>query len=976
MANRLFTSDKNSKANLQKIQAQKDSFEDETGEEYIASDSGVFRDDFRRKRLKLHNQDAHPRITPDSSSHPQVFLNLVIFINGYTQPSISKLHQLIVKHGGAFLQYMDGKMTVTHIIASALTPKKRAEFENYKVVKPEWIVESVSAGKLLPWIDFKTLEAGTRTRNFWGHESAAALTSHTIPRSDEIEAEEELGFDLIPSYQVPIKNVKTSNNEDIPSSPEYVIKERREDGSSSRRKPPRISSSHDSQYIGAQEEVEEPPPQPDEDNDEYFEEPSPEQVLLSSPENKRRMAPEEDDADDDEYFLTPKLKKSKPMTAEEYNMELLSDPKVREASVLNPDFMKKYNESSRLHHLSTWKSELQIKVATLVEQSSSQKPAARSRPRRYILHVDLDCFFASIALLSRPDLVLKPVVVCHSSSPSSEIASCNYVARGFGVKNGMWFSRAKALCPDLNQLGYDFVGYERASEGFYSVIVGLGGERVQAVSVDEALVDISNLCITTADGDEDSEWQRAEEIAQRVRRDVNAKIKCDVSVGIGSNVLLARLAMRKAKPAGQFTVRTKDMQDFLNEIDINALPGIGGSIAGKIMETFGTNKCGKIREAAAREHLMRVLGEKTGIKIWSYVRGIDAAQVGEAKDGGAGRKSVSVDVNWGVRFENQEQAETFIHSLAGEAIRRLKLQKLLARQLSLKINKRAADVPFKTEKFLGRGCCDTVHRSAALGMATDNVEVVAHQALLLLREARISPGELRGLNISLGGLEDVGVSKGAQKKLDFGKAVAMEEIQTREEVKPAVQKVVKAHVSPKLNTLLSYFPKGPSAIERKQGTKRDEQKILPEPLEKESSPKPQLLPPPDSGYNIEIWNELGEDIKRSLIAEHEEQRRPEEHRQRENASSSSSSKQRQPSSHSLRNPRESPAEKAPRLNTVPVFDKDGNDITWIFTDGGIDKDWFEAVDADSRKWAITEANKTRAALIRERERRRKEAKQE
>ncbi|RJE16668.1 repair protein, partial [Aspergillus sclerotialis] len=70
------------------------------------------------------------------------------------------LHRLIVSHGGGFLQYLDGKTTATHIIASSLTPKKREEFRRYRVVKPAWVMDSIKAGRLLPWDDFRVVDEG------------------------------------------------------------------------------------------------------------------------------------------------------------------------------------------------------------------------------------------------------------------------------------------------------------------------------------------------------------------------------------------------------------------------------------------------------------------------------------------------------------------------------------------------------------------------------------------------------------------------------------------------------------------------------------------------------------------------------------------------------------------------------------------------------------------------------------------------
>ncbi|KAJ5093234.1 hypothetical protein N7456_009095 [Penicillium angulare] len=155
-------------------------FHDETGEEYEASSFGGFGDYMRRKKMKLQNLDAEIRAT--SGDCPQIFRGIVAHVNGYTQPSLQDLHRLIVSHGGGFLQYLDGKTAATHIIASALTPKKCEEFRRYRIVKPAWITESIKAGRLLPWNEFRVVDEGQSQKvlKFGG----GRITSQTsTPRS-------------------------------------------------------------------------------------------------------------------------------------------------------------------------------------------------------------------------------------------------------------------------------------------------------------------------------------------------------------------------------------------------------------------------------------------------------------------------------------------------------------------------------------------------------------------------------------------------------------------------------------------------------------------------------------------------------------------------------------------------------------------------------------------------------------------------
>ncbi len=52
----------------------------------------------------------------------------------------------------------------THIIASSFPPKKTVDFSNYRVVKPAWVVDSIKAGKLLPWSDYRLFDEGPRQK--------------------------------------------------------------------------------------------------------------------------------------------------------------------------------------------------------------------------------------------------------------------------------------------------------------------------------------------------------------------------------------------------------------------------------------------------------------------------------------------------------------------------------------------------------------------------------------------------------------------------------------------------------------------------------------------------------------------------------------------------------------------------------------------------------------------------------------------
>lgn len=333
--------------------------------------------------------------------------------------------------------------------------------------------------------------------------------------------------------------------------------------------------------------------------------------------------------------------------------------------------------------------------------------------------------------------------------------------------------RAQELCPDLKVLPYDFPAYEESSRQFYSAILETGG-LVQSVSVDEALIDISTQCITAGgtdgikrfEGSNYREQSEADRIGRELRDEVLKRTGCNVSVGIGGNILLAKIALRKAKPAGQFQLKPEDILDFIGALEVQSLPGVAYSIGGKL-EEIGVKYVKDIR-GLSKEKLVNTLGPKTGEKIWEYSRGIDRAEVGDQ----VVRKSVSADVNWGVRFENQEQVDEFMVSLCGELQKRLIKENVKGKQLTVKVMRRSPDAPLDPPKHLGHGKCDTYNKSIQLGVATNDSAIMTKEVLTVMRSFGFSPGELRGIGIQMTKLEPLkagvdGRADSSQPRLQF-----------------------------------------------------------------------------------------------------------------------------------------------------------------------------------------------------------------
>lgn len=626
----------------------------------------------------------------------------------------------------------------THIITATLPPKKAVEFSRYRVVKPSWVVDSIKAGKLLPWTDYRVLgESPSQKVLKFDGDRGLTQASPTARRS---------------GYKEQTENSFYANQ--IKAESQRLLASQLTDKSLS------SSRQQTEKSDGVLERIEE---------------------ITSSSSNQMHSTSDatneelkDESAEAEEQPADPPKIPPKNMTPEEHNAWLLSDPKIRKSSTANPDFLKQFYSESRLHHLSTWKASLKSSMQRLAAEKGLSNRKTKSRPgsRRYIMHVDFDSFFCAVSLKRHPEYLDKPSVVAHSTGAGSEIASCNYVARKFGVKNGMWMKRALELCPDLKVLPYDFPAYEEVSRQFYEAVMGIGG-IVQSVSVDEALVDATDVVLAAAEShgigmEEGSLWreqEKVDEIALALRNQIKEKTDCAVSVGIGANILQAKVALRKAKPAGQFQLKPEQVMEIIGDLKVEELPGVAYSIGGKL-EDLGVKLVKDLRDIP-KDRLISMLGPKTSEKLHDYARGIDRTEVGEQPP----RKSVSAEVSWGIRFINQAEAEEFVYNLCKELEKRLVNEQVKGKHLTMKIMRRALDAPLDPTKHLGHGKCDSFNKSAAFGVATHSYEIIGKEAVSILRSFRFSPGDLRGIGVQMTKLEPIKLNslaaEGSQKKIAF-----------------------------------------------------------------------------------------------------------------------------------------------------------------------------------------------------------------
>ncbi|KAK8316537.1 hypothetical protein V6Z12_A13G049100 [Gossypium hirsutum] len=387
---------------------------------------------------------------------------------------------------------------------------------------------------------------------------------------------------------------------------------------------------------------------------------------------------------------------------------VIGPSKHRHSTLGDPNFVENYFKNSRLHFIGTWRNRYRNRFPSLSNGfTKSHSNVSAGTQKTPIIHIDMDCFFVSVVIRSHPELNGKPVAVCHSDNPkgTAEISSANYPARDYGIKAGMFVRDAKSLCPQLVILPYNFEAYEEVADQFYNIL-HKHCNRVQAVSCDEAFLDVTDL-----------EGKDPQLLASAIRKEISEATGCTASAGIAENMLMARLATRTAKPNGQCYIHPERVDEYLDQLPIKVLPGIGHVLAEKL-KIKNVRTCGELR-LISKDSLQKDFGIKTGEMLWNYSRGMDNRLVGMIQES----KSVGAEVNWGVRFRDLQHAQHFLLDLCKEVSLRLQGCGVQGRTFTLKIKKRRKDAG-EPAKFMGCGDCENLSHSTTVPLATDDIEVL------------------------------------------------------------------------------------------------------------------------------------------------------------------------------------------------------------------------------------------------------------
>ncbi|XP_034105706.1 DNA repair protein Rev1 [Drosophila albomicans] len=694
---------------------------------------------FEAKKSKLEEQFA---AASDPFRKSNIFDGISIFVNGRTNPSADELKRIMMVHGGIFHHYE--RSHTNFIIASNLPDVKVRKMDTSKIISAQWVVDCVSESRVL---DYKPYLLYTNQKT-------------TQPRINFSKGK---------------NNNSTATDMDMDET-ERLSKE----------------------LGGVLKELQ--------------------QAVATSPDKN-----------------TTNISNNNSIT----NISATTNP-GRALTAVDPAFLGEFYKNSRLHHIATLGAGFKQYVCDLRQSHANKsfekreamrsflmkkpKPLMPTTVKRRVMHIDMDCFFVSVGLVNHPELRGLPVAVTHSKGGSgasdvpvhpqanrqveqelfaqrfeqhlhnnvladkvrggfdkkmslSEIASCSYEARAKGIRNGMFVGQALKLCPDLKTIPYDFEHYRQVAFALYDIVASYT-LNIEAVSCDEMFVDLTDLL-------QDLQVD-AMTFVSLLRQEVREATKCPCSAGVGDNKLMARLATKVAKPNGQHLLETEDAANYMASLDIDVLPGVGSSTTYRLNQA-GMKTCGDVQQASLVS-LEMLLGKKMAQTLYQNCRGLDPRPLIYEQQ----RKSVSAEVNYGIRFTKNEDLETFLQQLSVEVHTRLTEIKRKAKSITLKLMVRAAEAPVETSKFMGHGVCDNQTKSVLLKQSTNDVQVITSNVLRMMKESGYPPHELRGIGIHLSKLDDVVESK--KENVIKNMFVKMSEKQKTKPVDVSIAKVKEPEV--------------------------------------------------------------------------------------------------------------------------------------------------------------------------------------
>jgi DNA polymerase-4 len=280
----------------------------------------------------------------------------------------------------------------------------------------------------------------------------------------------------------------------------------------------------------------------------------------------------------------------------------------------------------------------------------------------------MDAYYASVHVRDDPSLAGKPVVVGGAPAGRGVVASASYEARRFGIHSAMPAARAQRLCPAVVFIWPDFPRYRRESDKIFAIYREYT-PLVETMSLDEAYLDVTEHL---------GALPTASAVAREIRRRVREERGLTVSVGVGPNLLVAKVASDFRKPNGLTVVPPERVQAFLDPLPVRRLHGVGPATEAALAE-MAISTVAQLRARPLPE-LTERFGSH-GRTLWAHAQGLDDRPVCVQHE----RKSLGTETTYPRDLRGLADMDPEIDRMAAEVADALARRELAACTVTVKV---------------------------------------------------------------------------------------------------------------------------------------------------------------------------------------------------------------------------------------------------------------------------------------------------
>lgn len=336
--------------------------------------------------------------------------------------------------------------------------------------------------------------------------------------------------------------------------------------------------------------------------------------------------------------------------------------------------------------------------------------------QRWIIHIDMDAFYASVEQRDNPELLGKPVII-GGPGRRGVVSAASYEARRFGVHSAMPIAEAKRRCPQGIFLPGNHRKYHQVSQAIRAIFYDFT-PLVEPLSLDEAFLDVTGM---------DWLYDHPTTIARQIKARIANELSLTASAGVAPNKFLAKLASDLEKPNGLVIINPGEEAKILENLPISRLWGIGEKTA-QLLREYNIQIIGQLARTDPA-----MLEKRLGKWAW------DAHRLARGEDDRpvipeSAPKSLGNEITFELDLTCREEIKTYLLALSEQVGHRLRYSGYCGRTISIKLR----FIPF-----------DTITRSQTLDNPTNLSEILYETACQILERTELrNPVRLVGLTVS------------------------------------------------------------------------------------------------------------------------------------------------------------------------------------------------------------------------------------